>query len=443
MKDTDQARLKLHRSILPPAGALPAALQNVQQTDRFPGQLPMHKPATTIHCSAQSSADTALLPSKFASASRSYSVRAIILVVMSMLLLMQLPALAQSNDDVVFKAGFENPCGFRPSGPGPTLSSISFAAASAGSDITVNGQWLEASAFRVFLAGPLPNRALQVELDIQHRQQDRIVATLDDPLRIGTYDVVLQTCIDDIVLSGAYQTPTLVSAFAKPGDQVVMTGAAFGAEAGGVVVDESGDALEAGIVNWRDGELVLEIDSGHSFNGARDLLITAADGMLRLADALVIHGLDEDGDDEDPRLISANATSNTTVLAQFSEPIVGGPDGAEDATLYRITAPARFPTVNVLTAQVLPPDYSRVRLTTMSQSDIVYTLEVTGIKTWPAIRWPSPTSWLTPRAPILPGFPPGSGDVIDSDGDGLSDAAEQRGWTVNVRGLTARLDRSA
>ena len=392
--------------------------------------LPLH--ACRSHARRNSSSKTA---ASGAPPELAFAVVRRVMPLLLLALLVQHPAVSHGSADTIFSNGFEDPCGFRPLGPGPTLSSISLGGASVGSSITVNGRWLEASAFRVFLAGPLPNRALQVELDIQHRQQDRIVATLDDPLRVGTYDVVLQTCIDDIVLSGAYQTPTLVSAFAKPGDQVVMTGAAFGAEAGGVVVDESGEALEAGIVNWRDGELVLEIDSGHSFNGARDLLITAADGMLRLTDALVIHGLDEDGDDEDPRLISANATSNTTVLAQFSEPIVGGPDGAEDATLYRITAPARFPTVNILTAQVLPPDYSRVRLTTMSQSDLVYTLEVTGITDLVGNPLAEPDILVDPTRTDFAGIPPGSGDVIDSDGDGLSDAAEQRGWTVNVRGI--------
>ncbi|HMB37808.1 MAG TPA: hypothetical protein VKO85_01935 [Wenzhouxiangellaceae bacterium] len=348
-------------------------------------------------------------------------------------LLTQQPALAQSDDDEIFSAGFEDPCGFRPSGPGPSLSSISLGDASAGSAITINGQWLEASAFRVFLAGPLPNRALQVELIIQDRQQDHIVATLNDPLRMGSYDVVLQTCIDDIVLAGAYATPAFVSAFAEPGEQVVMAGAAFGAETGSIVVDETGDALQAGIVNWRDNEIVLAVDQGHDSNGAQDVMVSAQSGMLRLIDALVIHGVDNADDDEGPSLVSANATSNTSVIAQFSEAIVGGPDGAEDPTLYSITAPARFPTVNVLAAQVLPPDYTRVRLTTMSQSNLIYTLEVSAIKDLAGNPLASPELGNDPTQTDFTGIPPDGGDVIDSDGDGLTDAAEQSGWTVTVR----------
>jgi len=350
-----------------------------------------------------------------------------------MVLCMTFFTLVHAQDDLIFSAGFENPCGFRPSGPGPTLSSISLGAASAGSHITIHGQWLEASAFRVFLAGPLPSRSLQVELDILERQQDSIVATLDEPLRIGSYDVILQTCIDDIALAGAYQTPAFVSAFAEPGDQMVMTGAAFGAATGSILVDETGDGLDAGIVNWRDNEIVFALDSGHTVNGARDVMITAADGVLRLDNALVIHGAGGAGDDEGPRLVSANALNNTTVLAQFSEAIVGGPGGAEDATLYRITAPAFLPTVNVLSAQVLPPDYSRVRLTTMSQSDLIYTLEVSGIQDLAGNPLASPDILVDPTRAEFAGVPPNAGDVVDSDGDGLTDAVEQRGWNVEVR----------
>jgi len=359
----------------------------------------------------------------------SVEIRSLILMV----LCMTIPSLVHAQDDLIFSAGFENPCGFRPSGPGPSLSSISLGAAGAGSAITIHGQWLEAPAFRLFLTGPLPNRALQVELDILERQQDSIVATLDEPLRIGSYDVVLQTCIDDIALAGAYQTPAFVSAFAEPGDQMVMTGAAFGAATGSILVDETGDGLDAGIVNWRDNEIVFALDSGHTANGAKDIMITAEDGHLRLLEALVIHGAGNSDDDEGPSLVSANATSNTSVIAQFSEAIVGGPDGAEDPTLYSITAPARFPTVNVLSAQVLPPDYTRVRLTTMSQSNLIYTLEVSGIKDLAGNPLASPELGNDPTQTDFTGIPPDAGDVIDSDGDGLTDAAEQSGWTVTVR----------
>src|SRR6056297_2707169 len=250
---------------------------------------------------------------------------------------------------------------------------------------------------------------------------------------MGSYDVVLQTCIDDIVLAGAYATPAFVSAFAEPGEQVVMAGAAFGAETGSIVVDETGDALQAGIVNWRDNEIVLAVDQGHDSNGAQDVMVSAQSGMLRLIDALVIHGVDNADDDEGPSLVSANATSNTSVIAQFSEAIVGGPDGAEDPTLYSITAPARFPTVNVLAAQVLPPDYTRVRLTTMSQSNLIYTLEVSAIKDLAGNPLASPELGNDPTQTDFTGIPPDGGGVIDSDGDGLTDAAEQSGWTVTVR----------
>lgn len=358
-----------------------------------------------------------------------------VMPVVLLALLIPHTAVSQSSADTIFGGGFENPCGFLPNGPAASIDSVSLAAGSVGAGITVNGQWLEARAFRVFLAGPLPNRALQVELNIAERHQDRIVATLGDPLRIGAYDVVLQTCTDELVLPAAYQTPTFVSAFAEPGEQVVMTGAAFGDEAGGVIVGESDDALDAGIVNWQDGKIVFAVDGGHASNGARDVLITGINGALRLSDALMLHGVDNTNDDAGPKLVSASAISNTAVVVQFSEAIVGGPDGAEDPTLYRITAPSRLPTVNVLEAEVLPPDYARVRLTTMSQSDLIYTLKVSGIRDLAGNAQASPELGDDPTQTDFAGIPPRPGEAADSDGDGLSDAAEQRGWNVTVRRL--------
>lgn len=345
--------------------------------------------------------------------------------------LSQQSAYSQTSADTIFSGGFEDPCGF-PSGP--SLSSISLGDGSVGTEIIIEGTQLEAPAYRAFLAGPGPNKPLRLELAIGERRQDRIVASLADPLLLGAYDVVLETCIEEVVLPQAFHTPTFVPAFVEPGSQVVMNGAAFGSDVGTVAVIDAGGPQDTSIVDWRDAKVRFSVGAGHTANGPQDVLITSSNGSLVLTNALVISGVATD-DDEGPKLVSAIATSNTSILAQFNEAIIGGPDGAEDATLYRITAPARFPTVNVLSAQVLPPDYNRVRLTTMSQSDLVYTLEVTGIEDLAGNPLAEPDILVDPTRTDFAGIPPDMGQLVDSDGDGLSDAAEQRGWLVAVRRL--------
>ena len=347
--------------------------------------------------------------------------------------LVAVPVAAQQSGDVVFSGGFESPCGFE-SVASPSIMSVSLGAGSLGTEITIEGTSLGAPAYRAFLAGPGPGDPLRVELAVAQRQSDRIVAMLGAPLQLGTYDVIVATCSGEIALADAYRTPEFAPLFAQPGELITMTGVAFGSAGGTVFVEEPGGELAAGTDSWADDRVAFTLDGTHSTNGSRDLRVAAPGGTLQLFDALVLHGI-ADGDDEGPALVSAVATSNTSVLAQFSEAIVGGPDGAGDPTRYRITAPSRLPTVNVLAAEVIAPDFDTVRLTTMSQSDLVYTLEVAGIEDMAGNPLAEPTILVDPTETDFAGIPPDAGELVDSDGDGLSDAAEQRGWTVNVRRL--------
>jgi hypothetical protein len=196
-------------------------------------------------------------------------------------------AFAQLSDGL-FYGDFENPCGAS-TYAGATLSSISLGEASAGSVIAIYGSGLQPSALRAFLSGPLPGNLLQVELNISSRNPETMVATLEDSLLVGSYDVVIETCTDQARLADAYQAPSISPDFIEPGNQVVMSGVTFGSQPGSIVVDESGEALQASIVNWGDNEIVLTIDSGHSVNGAKDVLISTTGGRLQLKNALVIH----------------------------------------------------------------------------------------------------------------------------------------------------------
>jgi hypothetical protein len=139
-----------------------------------------------------------------------------------------------------------------------------------------------------------------------------------------------------------------------------------------------------------------------------------------------------------PRVLSANSTSNTTVVVTFDEPVQGGPDSAENPQNYSIVDSVSAGTgavstqaiVNV-TKAVLSASKRTVTLTTMAQTETGYTLKVTDVKDLVGNQVAPPDR---DRPYQVTFFGTGaSGKAVDTDGDGLSDAEEQFGWTVVVR----------
>jgi hypothetical protein len=147
-----------------------------------------------------------------------------------------------------------------------------------------------------------------------------------------------------------------------------------------------------------------------------------------------------------PRIVSAGSTSNTELLVSFSEAMRGGSESAENPTHYRIVAvdplvsdgsnstktdnPAETPEIMVSAAELILPDRTTVRLKTFSQSDLSYELSVTNMTDLVGNTMAPPDGSVNPSTAIFQGIPPSGGDNVDTDGDGLSDADEQRGWIV-------------
>lgn len=149
-----------------------------------------------------------------------------------------------------------------------------------------------------------------------------------------------------------------------------------------------------------------------------------------------------------PRVAGAASTGNSTVLVTFSEAVRGGMASAENPAHYHVTgleqlgasqpAPASAPTLvspqsaalDIISA-VLQPDGTSVLLTTRAQSDIKYELQVTGVTDLAGNQIAAPERGVDPGKAGFTGTPV-SGTGKDTDGDGLSDATEQRGWLVNV-----------
>ena len=317
------------------------------------------------------------------------------------------------------------------------IDEVTPARGAVGTTITIRGAGLADGIPTVRISGGVPWGSSRVELELLSQSDEEILARVGSPLAPGAYDVIVRNCHTYEVVAEAFELslPFGISAaplFVGEGDVVVLTGSAFGTTPGALVlIDADGTELVPAISAWDDNQVTLLIPSGFQRNGALDLRVTTLLGSRSVPDLLVMTGVD-DGDDVGPRIVSAVATSNTEVVVQFSEAVQGGSDGAENPTHYRVTAPVRTPTVNVLEAGFGGTSFSTVRLRTMSQTDLEYTLAVTNIRDLAGNEMEPPDILVDPSKTTFVGVPPGGDSIVDSDGDGLSDAGEQSGWTVTV-----------
>lgn len=143
-----------------------------------------------------------------------------------------------------------------------------------------------------------------------------------------------------------------------------------------------------------------------------------------------------DGDTTPPRVANVASTGPASVLVTFSEPVQSGVDSAENPDHYSIHADileGSLETQAVLEVQsaTLGADRTVVELVTLTQSDIEYVLEVVNVKDLAGNQIAPPERGLDPSTVTFTGNAD-AGDLPDSDGDGLSDAAEQKGWIVTV-----------
>lgn len=135
-----------------------------------------------------------------------------------------------------------------------------------------------------------------------------------------------------------------------------------------------------------------------------------------------------------PRVMGATSTGPTRVLVTFSEPVRGGADSAENPDHYQIVGSDSLAedlakqAVLVVTDADLANDGRSVLLTTLAQSEIAYTLRVSSVFDLSGNAVQGPTR----ENPYEIEFFGKPGDDTDCDADGLSDALEQRGWTVRV-----------
>ncbi|TGN39860.1 hypothetical protein [Marinobacter confluentis] len=134
-------------------------------------------------------------------------------------------------------------------------------------------------------------------------------------------------------------------------------------------------------------------------------------------------------------VVSAGSVDNTHVVVAFSKPVT---DSALDPASYgivqaNVNTEAGF--LQVVDVAFTSLDRTAVRLTTRSQNELTYQVSVVNVTDLYGQQIqvsPGTTVVLTANTAEFAGTPPGSLDLVDTDGDGLYDNEEQAGYTVIV-----------
>jgi len=134
-----------------------------------------------------------------------------------------------------------------------------------------------------------------------------------------------------------------------------------------------------------------------------------------------------------PRVVAAISLSNTSVRVNFNEPVSAGADSVGSYSIVQTSVNPESGVLPVLSAQ-LAEDGLSVLLTTGSQNEVTYTLIASDIRDLDGELLAPPEAFLKPNQAEFAGTPPSaSGTLLDTDGDGLADNAEQSGWMVTVQ----------
>lgn len=239
--------------------------------------------------------------------------------------------------------------------------------------------------------------------------------------------VVAVQALDDARVRVAFSEP--VDATARETDRYVIR------DADGATVPVSGAALndvgtEVLLSTWpmvHGGVHEVEVDGVADLSG-NAILPSATSFRVPTGEAPV--------DDRPPRVVSAISTSPTTIVVSFDEPVRGGATSAENPGHYSIVDVASASgvgpqaVVQVQQAQLSASQRS-VTLTTLAQSALEYALRVANVVDLAGNQIVGPDR-DRPYHVTFRGTA-GTGVGLDSDGDGLTDAEEQAGWTVRVR----------
>ncbi len=173
---------------------------------------------------------------------------------------------------------------------------------------------------------------------------------------------------------------------------------------------------------------------------ARIAIDPAADSATFSSPAL------SDGD-EKPRVVGAISTSNTSVLVRYSRPMNAQAIDASHYSIVHENVRPEAAALLVTAARFVGVGDTTVELTTRSQNELTYRVRVSNVadKTGNPLAAPVTSNGVLvdPTSATFAGSPPlaihpdagpeaGTNTLVDADGDGITDNAEQSGWVVSV-----------
>jgi len=134
-----------------------------------------------------------------------------------------------------------------------------------------------------------------------------------------------------------------------------------------------------------------------------------------------------------PRLTGAVSRSNTTILVSFSKPMGASVLQIGNYAIAQQTVNSEAGTLNLVAAAFDGGSSTAVMLTTRSQSDLTYRLSVTNMFDAEGNALAAASGeGNDARTTTFAGTAPRSSDLVDTDGDGLYDSEEQRGWRATI-----------
>ncbi|WP_169977807.1 hypothetical protein [Tautonia rosea] len=144
-----------------------------------------------------------------------------------------------------------------------------------------------------------------------------------------------------------------------------------------------------------------------------------------------------------PRVVGAASLSNFEVLVSFSEPMADNATRPEHFVIAQENVNPEAGALLVTNAEFYNGDRTVVKLTTRSQNELTYRVTVVNATDLAgnalAPKVTSSGVLVDPTSATFPGTPPSGDQLVDTDGDGLTDNEEQRGWLVVFRTADGRL----
>ncbi|MEO6349571.1 MAG: IPT/TIG domain-containing protein [Candidatus Limnocylindrales bacterium] len=321
----------------------------------------------------------------------------------------------------------------------PTISANAPAQGTIGTQLVITGTNLKRGTTKPIVKVTKAGSTNASKLVVTSVTPTQITATVTSALKPGSYDVSVKWGTKyklnaPTPLSIEPPSSLTVAPEVGPlGSSVTVQAGFLGAPKGTVLVGTKQATISSwlGTTDSSAGTIVFKVPTGLA-NGYHDLVVSNAIGSSSADNGLIVVG-QPDTSGIELRLSNAAATSNTEILVQFSKPV--DPRKAELPDHYRITALQGAATVKVVGAQVERPSLTTVRLTTLPQSEISYTLKVTDIVDLAGhpLAAPSGTLPSDPSSTTFRGIGAGVTGQGDTDGDGVTDADEQRGYSIVIR----------